>query len=126
MAGLGLAGMALVPPILKAFSFPSVIRPRGYCSEPHVHTPFCFGAVGDGASDDTRAIQVCIDRAYESGLPFMVSGNFHITETLMVPYDGHGLFKDLTINHQTGNNPAIVINDQRYPAMMRYRMTTLK
>ncbi len=35
-------------------------------TEPHVH-PEDFGAVGDGATDDSRAIQRAIDQAREIG-----------------------------------------------------------
>lgn len=46
-----------------------------------------FGAVGDGTTDDTAAIQAAISSltAANGGVCYIPSGNFHVTSTLNVP-----------------------------------------
>lgn len=49
-------------------------------------TPQMFGAVGDGTTDDTQAIQDALDYAHSNGLlPVCFISKYRITETINVP-----------------------------------------
>ena len=46
-------------------------------------TPEMFGAVGDGVTDDTAAMQDTID----SGFPIVLTGTYNLTDSLVLPSD---------------------------------------
>lgn len=48
-------------------------------------TPEMFGAVGDGNTDDTVALQSAVTMANVMKLPVMLVGDYYITETINVP-----------------------------------------
>lgn len=57
------------------------------------HTPEQFGAVGDGVTDDTTAVQACINACIASGVAQMYAPNvYKITSTLQITVADPGAF----------------------------------
>lgn len=58
-------------------------RVRASVEELYV-TPEMFGAIGDGEADDTESVQAAIDAAHEQGRPVMLTGNYMVSESLVL------------------------------------------
>jgi len=72
-----------------------------------------FGAVGDGVTDDTAAIQAALDAANGKPVHFIGSDTYKFTSQLSIPANSVIKTNQCTFNLTTsiaGNTPAILIN----------------
>jgi hypothetical protein len=72
-----------------------------------VHSVKDYGAVGDGVTDDTEAIQIAVSTAVPGGSVYFPSGNYRITERIEIPSDSNGN-SDLIIYGNGMNSSRIV------------------
>src|SRR3989338_2706003 len=87
-----------------------------------------YGAVGDGVTDDTEAIQAAFNSFTDKyGTLYFPSGTYKITNTLTLPTNssaenhtglaiqGVGCFSTSIVNHSTSSNtPALLVNLQGF------------
>lgn len=77
-----------------------------------------FGAVGDGVTDDTAAIQAALDTGYDVYFPCLNNETYLVTDTLVVDSANQTLYSDYqgrTIHFRTDDANAVLF-DVRKPA----------
>lgn len=67
----------------KIISTPTGALKIAYMDEDHL-TPQTYGAVGDGITDDTIAIQKAINDAYVRNVPLIMNNTYAISDTILV------------------------------------------
>src|SRR5262249_18725129 len=103
-AGLGVSALALLPQRPSAdtpftsFPFTATGAPTARTMPDRlgeIKNVKDYGAVGDGSTDDTAAIQACLDAAYSNGLSanlntpvYFPAGNYHITYPIYIKNPG--------------------------------------
>lgn len=79
-------------------------------------TPEMFGAVGDGVTDDTQAMQACIDLSVEKRIPARAMKSYGTTSSLTI-----GSFANVWINElkYTGSDTAVILDCEKSRLEMR-------
>ena len=69
-----------------------------------------FGAVGDGVTDDTQALQKCIDTAQQKGgTAFLPCGKYLVTETILFGKNENGDRPFSIVGEGRGNSRSIIV-----------------